>query len=60
MRKKFGSQNLLPVRWGKFKMAVEMGNMGIPFRIERVTTSISINQPKSLVMRIREFFDPGR
>ena len=24
----------------KFKMAVEMGKMGIPFRIERVTTSI--------------------
>ena len=37
--KNFGSQNLLPVRSGKFKMAVEMGKMGIPFRIERVTTS---------------------
>ena len=38
--KNFGSQNLLPVRSGKFKMAVEMGKMGIPFRIERVTTSL--------------------
>ena len=37
--KNFGSQNLLPVRSGKFKMVVEMGKMGIPFRIERVTTS---------------------
>ena len=37
--KNFGSQNLLLVRSGKFKIAVEMGKMGIPFRIERVTTS---------------------
>ena len=37
--KNIGSQNLLPVRWGKFKMAIEMGKMGILFRIERVTTS---------------------
>ena len=38
--KDLGSQNLLPVCSGKFKMDVEMGKMGIPFRIERVTTSI--------------------
>ena len=37
--KNFGSQNLLPVCSGKFKMAVEMCKMGFPFRIERVTTS---------------------
>ena len=37
--KKIGSQNLLPVRSGKFKMAVKMGKMGIRFRIVRVTTS---------------------
>ena len=40
--KNFGSQNLLPVRSGKFKMAFEMGKIGIPFRIERVTTSCLI------------------
>ena len=37
--KNFGSQNLLPVCSGKFKMAVEMCKMGFPFRVERVTTS---------------------
>ena len=40
--KKFGSQNLLPVRSGKFKMAVEMGKMDIPFSIEWVTTSTTM------------------